>query len=48
MLGEADRARGNESEIHIDFMIGSNELKVTGLTADGERVPVLVEGRWQI
>ena len=29
-------------------MIGSNDLKVTGITADGERVPVLVEGRWQI
>ena len=35
-------------EIHIDFMIGSNELTVTGITATGERVPVLVEGRWQI
>jgi len=48
VLGEADRARGNESEIHIDFMIGSNELKVTGITTEGERVPVLVDGRWQI
>jgi aminopeptidase len=48
VLGDADRARGNESEIHIDFMIGSNDLKVTGITADGDRAPVLVEGRWQI
>ena len=40
--------RSNTSEIHIDFMIGSNELAVTGITADGERVPVLVDGRWQI
>jgi len=48
LLGEADRERANESEIHIDFMIGSNELAVTGITAEGERVPVLVEGRWQI
>jgi leucyl aminopeptidase (aminopeptidase T) len=29
-------------------MIGSNDLSVTGITADGDRVPVLVEGRWQI
>jgi hypothetical protein len=29
-------------------MIGSNDLRVTGITAGGERVPVLVEGRWQI
>jgi len=48
VLDEPDRDRVNESEIHIDFMIGSNELSVTGLTADGERVPVLVEGRWRI
>ena len=36
------------SGIHIDFMIGSDELEVTGLTADGERVPVLRGGDWQI
>jgi aminopeptidase len=48
LLDEQDRDRSNESEIHIDFMIGSNELSVTGITAGGDRVPVLVEGRWQI
>jgi aminopeptidase len=40
--------RVNDSEIHIDFMIGSPELTVTGITADGERVPVLVGGKWAI
>ena len=29
-------------------MIGSPELDVTGVTADGERVPVLRGGDWQI
>ena len=48
LLGEADRDRSNESEIHIDFMIGSNDLTVTGVTAGGDRVPLLVDGRWQI
>jgi aminopeptidase len=48
VLDEADRERSNESEIHIDFMIGSNELTVAGITAEGDRVPVLVEGRWQV
>jgi aminopeptidase len=38
----------NESDIHIDFMIGSPELTVTGITRDGERAPVLVGGSWQI
>ena len=45
---EADRERINRSEIHIDFMIGSNDVSVTGLTQDGERVPVLRGGAWQI
>jgi aminopeptidase len=40
--------RVNESGIHIDFMIGSPELEVDGVTADGERVPVLRQGNWQI
>ena len=48
LLDEADRDRCNESEIHVDFMVGSNELAVTGITASGDRVPVLAEGRWQI
>jgi aminopeptidase len=48
LLDDGDKPRANESEIHIDFMIGSNDLSVTGITPDGERVPVLVEGRWRI
>jgi aminopeptidase len=42
------RGRVNQSEIHTDFMIGSPQLSVTGITADGERVPVLVAEEWQI
>jgi aminopeptidase len=45
---EADRERINSSEIHVDFMIGSPQVDVTGVTASGERVPVLRDGRWQI
>ncbi len=45
---EADRGRINSSEIHVDFMVGSPQLDVTGLTAAGERVPVLRNGAWQI
>src|SRR4051794_25440634 len=47
LLDEAPE-RVNESSLHLDFMIGSDELSVTGLTAGGERVPVLVGGQWQI
>ncbi len=48
VLDDADRERANRSQIHIDFMIGSEALTVIGLTGDGARVPVLVEGRWQV
>jgi aminopeptidase len=44
---EADAARINTSATHIDFMIGSGELDVTGLTHDGDEVPVLRGGAWQ-
>jgi aminopeptidase len=45
---EDDAARANLSQIHIDFMIGSNDVAVTGITKGGERVPVLRGGDWQI
>jgi aminopeptidase len=48
LISSDDRDRANESQIHIDFMIGSPEMTVTGITAEGDRVPVLVQGRWQI
>ena len=47
-VGEEDVPRINRSQIHIDFMIGSPEVDVTGVTAAGERVPVLRGGAWQI
>jgi aminopeptidase len=45
---EADAARANQSQIHIDFMIGSNDVAVTGITRAGDRVPVLRDGDWQV
>jgi aminopeptidase len=48
VVGDADRARINTSTIHIDFMIGGNDVAVTGLRADGTEVPVLRGGRWQL
>ena len=47
-VGEEDIDRINRSQIHIDFMIGSPEVDVTGLTAAGDRVPVLRGGTWQM
>jgi aminopeptidase len=43
-----DKARINKSVVHVDFMIGSPELNVDGITRDGDTVPVLRAGAWQI
>jgi aminopeptidase len=43
-----DKARVNQSSVHVDFMIGSPELDVDGLTADGEAMPLLRGGAWQV
>ena len=37
----ADLPRINESAVHMDFMIGSDEVEVTGTTKAGETVPVM-------
>jgi aminopeptidase len=47
-LANGDAGSVNESQIHIDFMIGSEALRITGITREGERVPVLTGGRWQV
>jgi aminopeptidase len=46
---EERAARGvNHSSIHTDFMVGSNELEIDGVTAAGEQVPLLHGGEWQL
>ncbi|MCJ2080105.1 aminopeptidase [Methylobacterium sp. J-090] len=47
-FSEADLvARGaNRSLIHIDWMIGSAEIDVDGLTAEGRAIPVMRAGEW--
>jgi aminopeptidase len=37
---------GNKSFIHIDWMIGSGEIDIDGVHADGRRVPVFRKGEW--
>jgi aminopeptidase len=44
----ADLERLNVSAIHIDFMIGSDDVAVTGQLADGREIPLLRGGDWQI
>jgi aminopeptidase len=37
---------GNQSLIHIDWMIGSDSTDIDGVRADGSRVPVFRKGEW--
>ncbi|GGJ00191.1 aminopeptidase [Alicyclobacillus cellulosilyticus] len=36
----------NTSLMHVDFMIGSPELDIDAVTADGKTVPIFRAGRW--
>ena len=39
-------AGGNSSLVHTDFMIGSAEIDIDGIAADGSREPVMRKGDW--
>ena len=44
---EDARARGiNDSIIHVDFMVGSDDLAIDGVRADGTEIPVFRNGTW--
>lgn len=47
-VGAEDVSKINKSAIHVDFMIGGDDVEVTGLKSRGEEVPVLLNGTWQI
>jgi aminopeptidase len=49
LAAEERSERGvNHSSIHTDFMIGSNELEIDGVAADGTATPILRNGDWQL
>ena len=37
---------GNTSVIHVDWMIGSDEIDIDGIFADGSKTPVFRKGEW--
>ena len=41
------QARGvNDSIIHVDFMVGSDDLLIDGIRPDGSAVPIFRDGTW--
>lgn len=41
-----ERAGGNRSGVHVDFMIGSGDLDVDGVMANGFTEPLMRRGEW--
>jgi aminopeptidase len=39
-------AGGNMSGVHVDFMVGSRELDIDGLSQDGTPEPIMRKGEW--
>ena len=39
-------AGGNRSVVHVDFMIGSSELDIDGVSGDGTAEPLMRRGEW--
>ena len=45
-VDEFQRAGGNTSAIHVDFMIGSQQLDVDGVLGNGRTEPLMRGGEW--
>lgn len=37
---------GNKSMNHVDFMIGTSDLSITGIKEDGTKIPIFQNGNW--
>ena len=38
----------NDSSVHVDFMIGADDLEITGVTESGARVRIFKDGNWAL
>lgn len=43
---ELKQKGGNQSLIHVDWMMGSDAVDIDGITPAGDRVPVMRKGEW--
>ena len=43
---EIQQRGGNKSLVHVDWMIGSDQIDIDGIKPDGSRVPVMRAGEW--
>ncbi|MDD3831239.1 MAG: aminopeptidase [Clostridia bacterium] len=45
---QLDKVGVNESAEHCDFMVGTTDMNIEGITKSGERVQLFVDGEWVI
>lgn len=45
-LEEGYRRGLNKSCLHVDFMIGTQDMNIDGITADKRKVPIFINGNW--
>lgn len=45
---ELNKCGANDSLVHCDFMIGTKDLKVTGIDKNGKTTPIFANGDWII
>ncbi len=45
---ECEKLGVNSSMIHVDFMIGSKDMSIAGITKDGKRIQIFKDGNWVI
>mgnify|MGYP003288977522 CR=1 FL=1 len=38
----------NDSKVHVDFMIGTKDLSIKGITHDGEEIDIFIDGNFAI
>ena len=43
---KVSEAGGNTSNIHVDWMIGSDRMDIDGVSQDGTITPVMRNGEW--
>ncbi|MCY9806696.1 aminopeptidase [Lentilactobacillus senioris] len=36
----------NQSDVHVDFMIGSKDMNITGITKTQQEIPIMQNGNW--
>ncbi len=43
---DLQKAGLNDSTVHVDFMVGSSDMNINGITKDGEAIPIMKNGIW--